>query len=1229
MQTTTEQRPNWLNRPLSNLISLNWETAIFILILILAVFTRFYNLEARVMSHDETSHTYFSWLLFKQGNYAHDPVTHGPLQFHLVALSYFLFGDSDTTARIPAVLFSITTVAFMWNYRRYLGRIGWLVTALLFVISPFMLYYARYVRNESFVALFGVMTIWATLRYFETGHTRYIFWLTAAIVLHYTSKETSYIYTAQLLLFLGIYFVYRVTQRPWPNTGARNRFLWSLILAIGLAGLGVVLSLANKRLQTPTGVEATVPAVPGQNLAASYPGIPSFIHIGLLLLGGVALITAIYFLISGNLKPAQSESRQMLRFMIGFIAIPVLIGLIIVYGRYLAQNKPLMDLLAQGPAVQPVAGTQPPSNAQVSIYSIAILIPVILAGFGLLFAGRMAMQLPKEIWSVGNGERSFDLLIVIGSLILPTLSAFLIKLFSNPLDYSMPGMIKTATVLIPMFMLSIGIGLGWNPRLWLGNAALFYGIFVVFYTTVFTNGAGFFTGTVGSLGYWIAQQAVNRGTQPWYYYILVEIPVYEYLPALGSLMALGFMLFRRKSHSGDLVAEVKNDEGQDSSVPEEIQQPQLAIEQAPVLPLIGFWAVTSIVAYSYAGEKMPWITVHIALPLILLAGWAIGLMIESTDWAALRRKRGLLVVVLIIVFIMSLAGTLGSLLGTKPPFQGKDLAQLQATVTFITALLTAIATGWWLWYLLKNWTFAQISRTAVLVVFTILGVLTARTAFMASYINYDLAKEYLVYAHCGPGIKEVLNQITDISRRTTDGLALQVAYDDQSTYPYWWYLRNFTNQRYYGNNPSRDLRDVPVILVGDTNYSKIEPIVGQAFYQFEYIRIWWPDESYKNLTWKRISYALTNREMREALWQIWLNRDYSKYATLAGRDLSLPNWQPSQKFRMYVRKDIAAKLWNYGIAPSAETVLADPYEGKGIKLAADRVIGTLGSEPGQFTTPRNIAVAPDGSLYVADTGNHRIQHLSVDGTVLKVWGSFADISKGAAPGGTFYEPWGIAVGPDGSVYVADTWNNRIQKFTKDGEFVTMWGYGISQTEDPLGFYGPRALVVDAQGNVYVMDTGNKRVVIFDPQGKPLGQFGKAGMEPGQFDEPVGIALDSDGKIYIDDTWNQRVQVMSPDKSGNYLPLTSWEIAGWYGNSVDNKPYIAVDQMGHVFVTDPLGYRVLEFTTQGQFIRFWGDSGTGPDGFGQFINGIAVDSKGGVWVCDAFNNRIMHFTLPPE
>src|SRR4030042_1019697 len=142
------------------------------------------------MSHDETSHSYFSWLFYKGNGYAHDPVTHGPLQFHLVALSYFLFGDSDTTARIPAALFSIASVAFLWYYRRYLGRAGALIGAVLMTISPYMLYYGRYSRNEAFVGLWGLLTLWAMLRYFDTGKPAYLYMLAAAVSLHFSSKET-------------------------------------------------------------------------------------------------------------------------------------------------------------------------------------------------------------------------------------------------------------------------------------------------------------------------------------------------------------------------------------------------------------------------------------------------------------------------------------------------------------------------------------------------------------------------------------------------------------------------------------------------------------------------------------------------------------------------------------------------------------------------------------------------------------------------------------------------------------------------------------------------------------------------------------------------------------------------------------------------------------------------------------------------------------------------------
>ena len=246
---------------------------------------------------------------------------------------------------------------------------------------------------------------------------------------------------------------------------------------------------------------------------------------------------------------------------------------------------------------------------------------------------------------------------------------------------------------------------------------------------------------------------------------------------------------------------------------------------------------------------------------------------------------------------------------------------------------------------------------------------------------------------------------------------------------------------------------------------------------------------------------------------------------------------------------------------------------------------------------------------------------------LQVWGTLADISKGEAPGGTFYEPWGIAVGADGSVFVADTWNHRIQKFTADGQFVNMWGY-FGQADTPFAIWGPRDIAIDGNDHLFVTDTGNKRVVIYDEDGNYINQFGSVGLEPGQFDEPVGIAVDKDGLVYIADTWNQRIQVMAPDTSGNYTPLRNWEVVAWYGQSLDNKPFLAVDANGNLFTTDPEGYRVLHFKTDGTFINYFGDYGTGTNGF-DLPTGIITDDQGGVWIADAGNARLLHFTLPAQ
>jgi uncharacterized protein (TIGR03663 family) len=1138
MQTTQaishEGKTPWLDRPLFSVVSLNLETILFVSILLVAAVSRFYHLDVRVMSHDETSHVYWSWRLYRGEGYQQDPVTHGPLQFHLIALSYFLFGDSDFTARIPMALASIATIAFMWNYRRYLGRAGALVAAFLFLISPFMLYYGRYARNEAFVALFGVMTLWAILRYLESGEHRYLYWLTGATVLHFTAKETAFIYTAQALIFLAFFFIIRVFQASWPRPENRSRFLFALVVSVlFLAGAGGY-GLLKLNQPTVSATETAQPAVPGQELPASTPVNP--ISPGMLL-AGVAFLTllvAAYFLVRG--------------------------------------------------------------------YTLPLI----------------------------RTERSFDLLILLGTMVLPMLAPFPVKFLGwNPTDYTYQGMIRTALFLVPLAVVAVGLGLWWNPRLWLANAALFYGVFTLFYTTFFTNGNGFFTGLVGSLGYWLEQQGVHRGEQPWYYYILIQVPFYEYLPALGSILAVYWGLRSESRERSSVPAEqpVGQVEFEPGGNPGDESKSQSLSGSRLAVTLFGYWSITSILAYTYAGEKMPWLTVHIALPLILLSGWAIGRLIDSIDWSAFRSRRGLVVVALLPVFLLSLVAALGSFLGASPPFQGKELNQLQATSTFLTSVLAAIASGWGLAYLLKSWSSGQTGRVMTLTFFGLVSLLTIRTAYTAAYINYNNAKEYLVYAHSGPGAKEIMQQVNDLSRRTTDGLAMAVAYDDITTYPFWWYLRNYSNQRFYGANPTRDLREVPIILVGSENYGKIEPVVGQAYYQFDYVRMWWPDQGYFNLSFDRIWNAIINPEWRRAIFQIWFNRDYSLYGDLNGSDMSLPNWSPADRMRMYVRKDIAAKIWNLGVGPSAEEVVADPYQGKEAQLDADIVLGETGAAPGQFMRPRDLAVAPDGSIYVADTENNRIQHIDRDGNVLQVWGSFADIAQGEAPGGTFNQPWGIALGPDGSVYVADIWNSRIQKFTPDGKFILMWGY-FGQGETPTAFWGPRDVVVDSLGHVLVSDTGNKRIVIFDADGNFISQFGSEGFSPGQFSEPVGLAIDGQGRLYVADTWNQRIQVFTPDSGGNYTPLTSWDIYGWFGQSVDNKPYLAADDQGHVFATDPEAYRVLEFTSQGDILRYWGDYGLGTNSFG-LAGAVAVDPLGGVWVSDTNNDRLMHFTLPPE
>ena len=210
--------------------------------------------------------------------------------------------------------------------------------------------------------------------------------------------------------------------------------------------------------------------------------------------------------------------------------------------------------------------------------------------------------------------------------------------------------------------------------------------------------------------------------------------------------------------------------------------------------------------------------------------------------------------------------------------------------------------------------------------------------------------------------------------------------------------------------------------------------------------------------------------------------------------------------------------------------------------------------------------------------------------------------------GQFMYLLGVAVDTSGNVYVADTQNNRIQKFSSTGSFLTKWG---SLGEGDGQFYVPLNVAVDSSGNVYVTESNNFRIQKFSSTGSFLTKWGTWGTDDGEFNRPAGVAVDSSGNVYVADIDNNRIQKFSPD--GSFL--TKWGSYGSGDGQFANPRSVAVDSSGNVYVGDLNNHRIQKFSSTGSFIMKLGG--------GQFTypNGVAVDSSGNVYVVD---NSILKF-----
>ena len=270
-----------------------------------------------------------------------------------------------------------------------------------------------------------------------------------------------------------------------------------------------------------------------------------------------------------------------------------------------------------------------------------------------------------------------------------------------------------------------------------------------------------------------------------------------------------------------------------------------------------------------------------------------------------------------------------------------------------------------------------------------------------------------------------------------------------------------------------------------------------------------------------------------------------------------------------------------------------------------RMWGTDGFGPGQFEAPAGAAVDQDGNLYVADRGNNRVQKFSADGRFVTQWGSIGD--------GNLRRPTGIALDAAGNLYVADTANRRVQKFDGTGRFVGKWGVPVGTKYGPgeAAFYFPSRIAVDRAGRLYVDDMG-RPTQIFTSDGKFVGKWDGSG----QHDIGRTFMIDHDDNFFVER--GRKVLRLTPEGR----PLQSWKMS---------PRDMSVDRHGNIYVTenvpisrDSSRSSIRVFAAGGRELAKW-TATRGPDGRPGHYGGIAVSSDGLVVALDVTHHRVEVFT----
>lgn len=759
----------WWRIPPSFRYHLSLEMVLYILIIGVAAFLRFYDLDYRALHHDEGVHAYYSWRLFNGQGYDQEPWKHGPFLYHVQALVFWLLGDSQAVARVSTALFGTLILLLPLGLRRELGRWGTLTATFLLAISPMFLYFSRFLREDIFVAFATLALFVCLVRFIHRPQAVWWYAGMLSLAMLFCTKEVSFFYLALFGEFCLAWLCWQLAPRL------------------------------------------------------------------LLILGGYAVLAGLVFFLVMALYPPpaipfDTVSGDLIRDYIGqLLTHPVFWSFIIL------------------------------SVVGVTVYFLA---------FREVAAARRTFLVSRG-WAAPE--------ISLGR-----------ALFA---PYRQPRTVAYATAWLGRHqrVLWIGLGLGF---------AFYFILFTGFFTNIPQGSVGLFSG----LWYWMAQQGVARGNQPWFYYFFM-IPLYEPLALLFGTIAGVIILWRafrfgfsrprklvwmpvsdlgRVGHTGAGDASTDMDDELDpagATLPakekkapgaeeETLVEVEVAIRPAGndiwpgrrrredhpyfVRLLLVAWAFGGFAFYTWASEKMPWLTVQVALPFILLAAYSMEHVwsgIEEYFRSGAHRQPALWGVrsrTFLGVFVGGLVAagfllymTLLNLTSAQLNISG-TVGRLDWLTLFIPPVIALL-------FFTALFSFIGLPvavRAGAAVLFGFLVYFLLHTGFTYAFDHGDVALEMGVYTQTAPDLYRTVQELDKVSTVVSanklllpnsevsgptkvDNLKLlPVLYDDDLRTPLDYYLRNYTNHRRVPDyttsiTNSLSLTDYPVILVADSKASTL------------------------------------------------------------------------------------------------------------------------------------------------------------------------------------------------------------------------------------------------------------------------------------------------------------------------------------------------------------------------------------------------------------------------